>query len=76
MKVKEINMNIYSAFATVTIIQVNYMSSANFKIQISKTFDLLTLPSVLRMLERFKKVILLKQYSSRELNSISVYVCK
>lgn len=67
-------MNIYSAFVTVAIIQVNYMFSANFKIRISKTFDLLTLPSVLRMLERFKKVILLKQYSSRELTHQSRYV--
>lgn len=67
-------MNIYSAFVTVAIIQVNYMFSANFKIRISKTFDLLTLPSVLRMLERFKKVILLKQYSSRELTHQYRYV--
>lgn len=66
-------MNIYSAFVTVAIIQVNYMFSANFKIRISKTFDLLTLLSVLRMLERFKKVILLKQYSSRELTHQSRY---
>lgn len=53
-------MSIHSAFVTVAIIQINYISSVNFKIRISNALDLLTLPSVLRMLERFKKVTLLK----------------
>lgn len=51
-------MNIYSAFATVAITEINYMSSSNFTIWIYNTFDLLTLPSILRMLEKLKKIIL------------------